>query len=164
MPLLKMEVLGLWTPACTLRPFPCKGYLIYFDSIMRQPLSPFLPYTPLFTSTFISHADILRLPFPFSLRWRLDLTTLFSSPVTILEPPLHPFCLLSQQLSFSRFILRSCTKPFRLHPSERFLVRLTLNSLFCREGFHWRVKKRAELLCSFSAAQCKDRRRRGSLT
>ena len=121
-------------------------------------------HLPLFTSTFISHADILRLPFPFSLRWRLDLTTLFSSPVTILEPPLHPFCLLSQQLSFSRVILRSCTKPFGLHPSERFLVRLTLNSLFCREGFHWRVKKRAELLCSFSAAQCKDRRRRGSLT
>ena len=38
-------------------------------------------------------------------------------------------------------------------PTERFLIHRDLGSLFIRDGFHWRVKRRAELLHSFSPSQ-----------
>ena len=112
-------------------------------------------HLPFHTRTFTAHADILKHSFPLSFRWRTDLTTFFSSPVIIAEPPLHPHCILSEKLAFNRFIMRSKTKSFGLLPPEQFLIHRTLESLFCKEGFHWRVKRRAELLLSFTPLQAR---------
>ena len=112
-------------------------------------------HLPFHTRTFTSHCDVLRHDFPLSFRWKSDLSAFFSSLSVIAEPPLHPDCILSEKLAFNRFILRTQTKSFGLLSAERFLIHRTLGSLFIRDGSHWRVKRRSELLCSFSPSQAR---------